>query len=293
MQYEEAVSLSRFTSLHVGGPARYFFRAKSTHDVLEALRFAQQRGLPFFILGSGSNTLFSDEGYRGVIIHMEDRRLDVSGNRITAGSGVFMRQLVTKALQHRLRGLEDLAGIPGTVGGSVRGNAGTWTTEMKDVVVSVEVALFENHAWQVRTLSTRACAFGYRDSIFKHQPEWVVLSATFELQEGDAREGAQRVAEDMRKRRERQPYEAPSAGSVFKNPDKEHSVFSGQLIEQCGLKGLQVGQAQVSQKHANFILNRGGATSRDIRALITTIQDMVEAQHKVRLEPEIVIVDTN
>ncbi|MEX1997072.1 MAG: UDP-N-acetylmuramate dehydrogenase [Candidatus Andersenbacteria bacterium] len=289
---EENVSLARYTSLHVGGPARYFFRVTSDEDILTAVSWAGKQQLPFFILGKGSNTLFSDEGYPGVVIHMTDRRLHATGTTLTAASGVFMRQLVNFALDHSLRGLEELAGIPGTVGGAVRGNAGTWSTETKDHLQAVVVLRPSANLsqWEFVTLPASQCQFGYRDSIFKREPNWIIVRAIFSLQQGEAHAGQQLVLHDVKQRHERQPYDAPSAGSIFKNPNKEKGVYAGKLIEAAGLKGRVQGGAEISHKHANFIINRNHARSADIRQLITDIQAIVQKESGVSLEPEIQIV---
>jgi UDP-N-acetylmuramate dehydrogenase len=287
---QENIPLSRYTSLHVGGPARYFVGIKNEAEAIEVLTWAQQQKLPVFILGQGSNTLFPDTGWPGVVLHMEDRSLSVAGQTITAGSGVFMRLLTTFALDHGLRGLEELAGIPGTVGGSIRGNAGTWSTEIKDVLDSVDVLMPHGERWVVRTLTPAECQFGYRHSLFKLHPEWVILRGRFTLQPGDVAEGQRLVAEDLKQRHTKQPYDAPSAGSVFKNPDKANHVFSGSLIEKAGLKGARHGGAEISSKHANFIVNRSKATSADIHALIRLAQTKVKETSGIDLEPEIVIV---
>lgn len=291
MRWEENIPLSKFTSFHVGGPARYFAHVTSADEAREAVVFAQEKNLPFFVLGKGSNTLFPDNGYPGVIVYMANRTVRIDGTTVIADSGVFMRPLVNKALTAGLRGLEELAGIPGTVGGSVRGNAGTWSTEIKDVVTKVDILRPHDGQWREDTLTTGDCLFGYRDSIFKRHPDWIILRAYFALHPGDPAEGQKRVMEDLQQRHSKQPYNAPSAGSIFKNPDKENRIFSGALIEQAGLKGLQQGGAQISPKHGNFIVNTGKATSADIRTLIERIQTTVYAQHKITLEPEIVIVN--
>lgn len=290
MNIEANAPLSRYTSLHVGGPARYLVHAKTDQDVVAAVAYAKVNKLPYMPLGQGSNTIFSDAGFPGVIIHMEDRRLNQDGQTVTTASGIFMRQLVNFALQHNLRGLEELAGIPGTVGGAVRGNAGTWSTEIKDHLQSVDVLKAEESA-VIHSLPLADCGFGYRQSIFKTQPTWIILRATFSLQSGDQGEGAAIVTKDLQQRHDRQPYDAPSAGSIFKNPDKEHGVFSGKLIESCGLKGFRIGGAEISQKHGNFILNRDHATASDILALIRHIQGVVLQEHNIKLEPEVHIVE--
>lgn len=283
----ENVPLSRLTSLHVGGPARYLVKATGPADVRHAVELAHQKQLPFFVLGKGSNTIFPDDGFGGVVILMEDRHLTVAESQVTAGAGVFMRGLVNFALQHNLRGLEELAGIPGTVGGAIRGNAGTWQTEIKDMLRHVTILDADNLATGPRALPAADCAFGYRDSIFKRQPNWIILQGTFALRPGEAGAGTALVQADMQRRRERQPYDAPSAGSIFKNPPGQSA---GALLEQAGMKGQQVGSAEISSLHANWILNRGQATSSDIRQLIKQAQKAVWETSGVWLEPEIVIV---
>jgi UDP-N-acetylmuramate dehydrogenase len=291
IEIKENVPLSRLTSLHVGGPARYVASVASTQDAQEAIAFAKEKSLSFFVLGKGSNILFPDRGYEGVILLMSNRTVQIEGELIHAGAGVFMRMLVNKSLEQGLTGLEELAGIPGTVGGAVRGNAGTWSTETKDVLKEVTVLRpNEQGVYEEVIMTPQECEFGYRHSIFKAHPDWIVMSATFWGKQGDTKVGAALVAKDLEQRHTRQPYTAPSAGSVFKNPDKANGVFSGKLIEELGLKGLQIGGAQISEKHGNFIINKGGATAADILQLIKTVQTKVKEKFDIDLEPEIQIV---
>lgn len=287
----ENVPLSRYTSWHVGGPAKYLMQPTSDEEVRQAITFAKEKNLPWYILGKGSNTLFPDSGWPGVIIIMSDRTMTAQGNTLTAASGTFLRQLVNKAHTAGLTGLEELAGIPGTVGGAVRGNAGTWNTEVKDVLKSTDILDTNKDDFPIVTMTPTDCDFGYRHSIFKSHLQWVILRASFNLQPGDINEAKARVAKDLTDRHTKQPYDAPSAGSVFKNPDKAAGIFSGKLIEKAGLKGTTIGDAQISPKHGNFIVNRGKATSADIRALIALVQKTVREKFQVDLEPEIVIVD--
>ena len=290
MEILENEPLSRHTTYHVGGPARYFIRSTNEKDLVEALQFAKSNKLPFFILGNGSNTLFPDEGFPGVVIHMEDRTITSKGDTVSVGCGVFMRQLVNSALENGLTGLENLAGIPGTVGGAVRGNAGTWHTEVKDVLQNVLVIDADNPDKETQIFKPADCRFGYRDSIFKHQKNLVITRASFKCLRGDIDKSRQLIEEDRQNRHERQPYDYPSAGSVFKNPDPEHGIYSGALIEQAGLKGYSVGGAMVSDKHANFIVNVNKASSSDILQIISTVQESVEKKFSIKLEPEIQIV---
>ncbi|MEX2054644.1 MAG: UDP-N-acetylmuramate dehydrogenase [Candidatus Andersenbacteria bacterium] len=291
MKIEENVNLSRFTSLHVGGPAAYFASAKTVAEVIEAVQFAAAKKVPLFVLGKGSNTVFSSKGFPGLVIQMADRRLEHEGSEITASSGVFMRQLVNFSLDHELQGLEELAGIPGTVGGAIRGNAGTWSTEISDRLKSILVLDTQNPADpQLKTISPTDCFFDYRDSIFKRRPELIILQGTFLLVPGDKAAGEALVRQDLEQRHTKQPYHAPSAGSIFKNPDKANGIFAGQLIEKAGLKGTTIGGAAISEKHGNFIINSNHATSDDVLKLIALIQQTIQEKYNVRLEPEIEIV---
>ena len=292
MNIQENIPLARLTSLHVGGPARYVITVDSNEAALAAIGFAGEHNLPFKALGKGSNTLFPDIGYDGVILLMSNRAITFEDDKVRAGAGVFMRMLVTKALENNRRGLEELAGIPGTVGGAVRGNAGTWNTEVKDVLVET-TTLQPNKAGEYREVIVALpdCGFGYRHSIFKTHPDWIILDAVFKTTFGDKSEGEKLVGQDLTMRHQKQPYDTPSAGSIFKNPDKKAGIFSGKLIEEAGCRGLTVGGAQVSEKHGNFIINKGGATAQDILALIGKIQAEVKAKFGFDLEPEIEIVD--
>lgn len=290
MRIIENEPLALHTTWRVGGPARYFAEAVTDEEVREAVRLSQQEGLPFMVLGLGSNTLFPDAGYAGVVIHLSGRAMSREGLLVRADSGVPMKDLLRFALEQGLTGLEQIGGIPGTVGGAVRGNAGTWQTETKDYLSKVEVLDTNDSELQVRQWAAKECGFSYRHSRFKQERQFIVLRAIFELASGNVEEARRLTEEDLRKRHDRQPYEAPSAGSVFKNPDREHGVFAGALIEQCGLKGISIGKAEISLKHANFILNRGGATSADILALMRLIQDKVEQKFHIRLEPEVEVV---
>lgn len=290
MKIEENVELKKYNTWHVGGPAQYFITAKKEEDVSAAVKFAEKKNKKFFVLGLGSNVLFSDEGYDGVVIKMENRELKANKNIVTADSGVFMRPLVNFCHNNNLYGLEELAGIPGTVGGAVCGNAGTQQSEIKDLIKKVRVLLYEDEKWLIKDMSRKECEFDYRDSIFKRSANRVIISVTFKLKRGDINKATKKMALDLVKRKMTQPLSAPSAGSVFKNPDVKNKVYAGKLIEEAGLKGKQIGGAQVSAKHANFIVNRGGAKGRDILKLIEVIKDKVKEKFNIDLELEVRVV---
>jgi len=284
----ENVPLAPLSTLHVGGPARYLVAASSVGDLCDALSWAEDRSLLFLILGGGSNMLIRDEGYPGLIVKMEQRTIEVAERELLAGAGAATRLAVITAVRHGLRGLEHLAGIPGTIGGAVRGNAGSFGSETKDYLTRVEVLHLTPHGWEEEVLPKEVLAFGYRDSLFKHDPAYVVCRAVFALATGGVAEGERLVQEDLAARKQTQPYEFPSVGSVFKNlrPD----LPAAKLIEAAGGKGLARGGAEVSTKHANFIVNRGGATAAEVLALIADIKQRVFDVAGITLEEEIVII---
>ncbi|MDP3685902.1 MAG: UDP-N-acetylmuramate--L-alanine ligase [bacterium] len=303
---EERVSLARYSGLHVEGQARYFIRVADLETLRVALAWADDRGLPWFILGGGTNFFCREEGYQGLIIKMENRSLtfeQAAGNptplklrgaggeqeEMTADAGVITRLAVTNAVRRGLRGMERLAGIPGTIGGAVRGNAGAFGMETKDRLARVRVLRRAQDGWREDILPKESLDFAYRTSPFKREPKnFVIWSATFALPSGDPAEGERLVQEDLAARRAKQPYEFPSVGSVFKNPSPDRSA--GSLIEAAGLKSHRIGGAEISTKHANFIVNRGGATATDVLALIAEIKRRVFDASGIALEEEIVIL---
>lgn len=292
---EEQVSLARYSTLHVGGDARYFTRVSTLPELQEALTWATERGAPWFILGGGSNFFCRQEGFPGLVIKMENRATEIvpgsttHTGELTADAGAITRLAVGLAVRQGLRGMERLAGIPGTIGGAVRGNAGAFGTETGDRLARVHVLRRSPSGWEEDILPREQLTFAYRDSTFKRDPgSAVVWRATFSLERGDVAEGERLVAEDLAARRAKQPYEFPSVGSVFKNPSTDRP--SGALVEAAGLKGHRIGGAEVSMKHANFIVNRGGATAADVVALIAEIQRRVFETSGVSLVPEIFIL---
>lgn len=286
---EENISLARYSSLHVGGDGRYFTRVSTLTELHEVLLWATERGLPWFILGGGSNFFCRQEGFPGLVIKMENRNIAIGHGELTADAGAITRLAVTQAVRQGLRGMERLAGIPGTIGGAVRGNAGAFGMETKDRLARVHVLRRSPRGWEEDILPKEQLTFAYRDSTFKRDPSLaVVWRATFSLERGDVAEGERLVNEDLAARRAKQPYEFPSVGSVFTNPSTDRP--SGALVEVAGLKGYRIGGAEVSTKHANFIVNRGGATAADVSALIAEMQRRVFEASGISLVPEISIL---
>ena len=270
------------TTFRIGGPARRMACPASMQELSDLLGLVEKEGFPYLMLGNGSNLLVSDEGIDKLVIHtgaleqMERRE----GNRLYAEAGVSLARLAVFARKECLTGLEFAHGIPGSLGGAVCMNAGAYGGEMCQVIKSVT-------AWLpgrgVCEMTPAELDLRYRHSYFSDH-EGVVLAATMQLKEGDEGEILAQMEELIRRRREKQPLEYPSAGSTFKRPE---GYFAGALIEQCGLKGTSVGGAQVSEKHAGFVINKGGATCRDVLSLIETVQRTVLAETGVVLEPEI------
>lgn len=274
--------MDRHTTFRTGGPARYFLVIETRKELAQVLAWLQEEALPWFLLGNGSNLLVGDRGYRGAILHLagEFLKTEIDEATIRCGAGAMLSAVSRSAMEAGLTGLEFASGIPGTIGGAVRMNAGAYNGEIAGVTESVEVMEPDGRC---RVYNREEMAFGYRTSIVKTKP-CVVLSTVLKLQKGDRSEISATMQELSAKRREKQPLEYPSAGSVFKRPEGH---FAGKLIEDAGLKGLRVGGAEVSPKHAGFIVNVGGATARDVLELIERIREKVYAMSGVTLECEI------
>lgn len=278
----EAESLAAHCTFKIGGPAKLFVQPRTEEELCSAIGICKSCGVRYYLLGNGSNILFADEGYDGAVIDITalETGIGITGTELSAGAGVRLSALCKAALEQGLTGLEFAYGIPGTVGGAVYMNAGAYGGEMKQVVERVH---FLEADGTPGVMSGEDLAFGYRKSAFMGTKR-IITSAELRLESGAEAEITAKMEDFMRRRREKQPLELPSAGSVFKRPE---GYFAGALIEQCGLKGFAVGGACVSEKHAGFIVNKGGATCADVEALIRAIQDTVFQATGVELEPEI------
>ena len=274
--------LSRVTSFHIGGSADLAVYPADAEAFAYALDAAAQAGVPYTVIGNGSNTLVRDGGFRGVVFVATDmRRVTIDGTRLTGGCGVLLGSVGTNASRAGLAGAEFANGIPGTLGGAVYMNAGAYGGQLADIVC--ETVCYDLDAKQVLHLDNAAQHFGYRHSVFMEK-NYIILSATLQLTKDEPDAIRARMNDYLARRREKQPLEYPSAGSVFKRPEGH---FAGKLIEDAGLKGLRVGGAEVSPKHAGFIVNVGGATARDVLELIERIREKVYAMSGVTLECEI------
>ena len=280
-----AEPMTKHTSFHIGGPAELMAQPQSEAELQSLLLKAAEAAVPVTLVGNGSNLLVRDKGIRGLVIKLGSmlRDINVSGNVLTFGSGVSLAQASKKAAELGLSGMEFAVGIPGSIGGAVYMNAGAYDGEMSKVVKSVRVM---DAAGEVSELSAGELDFGYRHSALQGSGK-IVTSVTVELAAGDKQAIAEKMADFSNRRITKQPLELPSAGSMFKRPP---GYFAGTLIDQTGLKGYTVGGAQVSTKHAGFVVNIGGATAADVLQLISDVQAKVFAAHGVKLEPEVLVL---
>lgn len=300
------IPLSRHTTFRVGGPADYFVQVAAPSELAQALEFAEEHGIPAFIMGGGSNVVFSDKGFRGLVIKMANGGAHITGNRVLCGAGVALYDVLKVLSEAGLSGMERLAGIPGSVGGAVRGNAGAFGTDIGSFVRTVRC--FNKNTGMVREMKKEECDFGYRMSIFKQQPELVITSVELELAYGDKNELSQIMTETVAKRESKHPQDAWCAGSFFTNPVvtdealrreferdngvkcKDDKLPAGWLIDQVGLRGKRVGGAMVSDLHPNYIVNTGTATAEDIITLASFIKTRVRDELRVQLKEEVQLV---
>ena len=274
------------TTFKAGGRAGIFVTPGNMKEAEDVIRLLLAEKMPYTVIGNGSNLLVAQGGYGGCIVCFGSGcdGITTDGTTITAEAGAMLAKIAYMAYQNSLTGLEFASGIPGSLGGAVVMNAGAYGGEMKDIITSVD--LFDTVTCQKVTLAVDEMQFGYRTSIVKQHP-YIVISATMKLDAGDGSAIKARMDELSVARRTKQPLEYPSAGSTFKRPE---GYFAGKLIEDAGLKGFSVGDAQVSEKHCGFIINKGKASAGDILKLINTVRDRVFEHSGVMLEPEVVIL---
>lgn len=278
-------SMASHTTFRIGGLADCFVQLENTEQLIKVQKYLSQVGVPFFILGNGSNLLVSDAGFRGVILQIGPKmnRVTVEGNVIVAQAGASMAQIARTAMEHELTGMEFASGIPGTIGGGVVMNAGAYGGELSQIVTQVNVV---NSEGGIMELDNETMEFGYRTSTIRNNP-FTVTEVILRLEKGDRQQIRERMEELAAKRREKQPLEYPSAGSTFKRPAGH---YAGQLIMEAGLRGLQCGGAKVSDKHCGFVINTGNATAEDVRKLIREVQARVKDQFNVDLETEVLFL---
>lgn len=277
--------MSRHTTFRIGGNADCLLQIENAEQLSKVKKYLKTLEIPYFVIGNGSNLLVSDEGYRGIILAVSEYMSDVKveGNRITAQAGALMSKIARVALEHGLTGFEFASGIPGTIGGGVVMNAGAYDSELKQVVSLVKVIGEDGECLE---LDNETMEFGYRTSAIKNTG-FTAVEVQLDLQPGDKDTIKARMDELTAKRREKQPLEYPSAGSTFKRPQGH---FAGALIMNAGLRGYQVGDAQVSEKHCGFVINKGKATAEDVLNLMAHVQKEVKEQFDVELEPEVIVL---
>lgn len=277
--------MNKHTSFRVGGPAKVFLTVH-TEEVLKSILLALKRyELPYFVLGNGSNLLVSDAGYDGVMIYLgeEFSKVEIKGTQIRAKAATLLGKVARMAMEEALSGLEFAAGIPGSIGGGVVMNAGAYGGDLSQVVTKVRAM---NPEGEIVELEKEQLLLGYRTSIFKTQP-FIILEVYMELQKGDKEEIFGKIKEYTKARVEKQPLEYPSAGSTFKRPE---GYFAGKLIMDAGLRGYRVGDAQVSEKHCGFVINRGNATASEIKTLMSDVAKKVKDEFGVDLEAEVILL---
>lgn len=276
---KENEPLAKYVNFRIGGPARWLVEAKTEREVAEALRLAKEAGVPTFILGGGSNTLPSDQGFAGLVVKIALRSFDINGTTVRADAGAMSAGLARATAEAGLAGLEWMISLPGTVGGAVRGNAGCFGGEVKDNLVSARIL----RSGRITEVSAADCAFGYRDSAFKRSDD-VILSATFALAPGIPSVLKAKMEEQLAKRKASQPTNAGSAGCVFKNPPGQSA---GRLVDEAELKGQTIGDAEISQAHGNFIVNKGRATADQVVQLVALAKTRVRDRFGIQLHEEI------
>ncbi len=284
----ENVMLNKYTTLNIGGPAKYFTYVRSIMELQNILKLVKLYKENILILGAGSNILISDKGFDGVVIKLKEDfcKIDINNTTIISFSGVMLPMLIKTAVDYSLSGLEDLFGIPGTLGGCVIMNAGTKTATISDYIEYVEVISIDEPEADVIKLKKNDINFDYRKSGL--EDKYIVVKVVFNLKISQKEKLIERINEVLLNRMKTQPLGTFNAGCIFKNPSKD--VSSAKLIEECGLKGYSIGDAYISEKHANFIINRKNAKAEDFIALIRYVIKKVKEKHNIELEPEIKIV---
>jgi len=283
----ESEPMSKHTSFKVGGPADIFVKVDSIKKLQYVLNLATENKIHVFILGNGSNILATDKGIRGIVCKIELDKFEITENGedvfVTVGSGMKNAALAQKLLNMEVTGFEFAAGIPGTIGGAIKMNAGAYGKEMKDIVVSTR---YMDHVGNLSDLSLKEHEFSYRNSVF-HRQNYIIIDTILKLKKGRKEEIQKLMEEYKNSRKEKQPYDKPSAGSTFKRGE---DYITAKLIDECGLKGKQIGGAKVSDKHAGFIINEGNATASDIIELINFVKKSVYKQTGKQIDLEIEII---
>lgn len=284
IKYNE--KMSKYTTMRVGGPCDCIVFPDEISKIKEVIDFCKNENITFFVIGNGSNLLVKDEGIHGVVIKLGHRfgKIEIDGEYILAYAGATMPALSQLAKKNSLKGLEFACGIPGTIGGGVKMNAGAYGSQISDILYEVT---YMDEKEEIKTIKNKECSFGYRKSIFTINPNYVILSAKFKLEKGNIDEIENKMKENSLARKTKQPLEYPNFGSVFKRPE---GYFVGKLVDDAGLRGYKIGGAQVSTKHTGFIVNVDNATCKDVLDLIGYVQTTVYNKFNVKLTPEVIII---
>lgn len=284
VKYNE--KMSKYTTMRVGGPWDCIVFPDENSKIKEVIDFCKNENITFFVIGNGSNLLVKDEGIHGVVIKLGHRfgKIELDGEYILAYAGATMPTLSQLAKKNSLKGLEFACGIPGTIGGGVKMNAGAYGSQISDILYEVT---YMDEKEEIKTIKNKDCSFGYRKSIFTINPNYVILSAKFKLERGNIDEIENKMKENSLARKAKQPLEYPNFGSVFKRPE---GYFVGKLVDDAGLRGYKIGGAQVSTKHTGFIVNVDNATCKDVLDLIGYVQTTVYNKFNVKLTPEVIII---
>jgi len=297
--------LKNHTTFQIGGPAKFYIEALTPEDLISVLKILKGEGVNYLMLGGGSNLLVSDTGYNGAIIKLKPRELQINGLEVIVDSGYTLAGLLMKTMEAGLTGMEFEAGVPGTVGGAIKGNAGTFGESMDKIVKTVD---FINDNLEIQTITKEDCKFVYRHSIFKEHDAWMVVSAKLELEQGDREASRKLVDKRIEDRKNNQPYGFPSAGCAFKNIIYTEEIANNLkelgwdvsekfkqfgkiptswVIEHLDLKGKTIGNAQISEQHANYIINLGGAKAEEVVQLISFIKQQVRDKTGIQLQEEV------
>lgn len=284
VKYNE--KMSKYTTMRVGGPCDCIVFPDEISKIREVIDFCKNENITFFVIGNGSNLLVKDEGIHGVVIKLGHRfsKIELDGEYILAYAGATMPALSQLAKKNSLKGLEFACGIPGTIGGGVKMNAGAYGSQISDILYEVT---YMDEKEEIKTIKNKDCSFEYRKSIFTINPNYVILSAKFKLERGNIDEIENKMKENSLARKAKQPLEYPNFGSVFKRPE---GYFVGKLVDDAGLRGYKIGGAQVSTKHTGFIVNVDNATCKDVLDLIGYVQTTVYNKFNVKLTPEVIII---
>ena len=279
--------MSKYTSFKIGGPAECLIKIKTLEQLKLILKYTNENNIKLTIIGNGSNILVSDDGIKGIVIKIEIDNLEINIQDkkalITVGSGVKLGLLAQKCLKEEITGFEFVSGIPGTIGGAIRMNAGAHGSEMKDIVKTVT---YVDRNGEIHKIENNQAEFEYRKSLFSHN-DYIIVETEIELEKGNANEIKEKMTEYANFRKEKQPIEYPSAGSTFK---RGTDFITAKLIDECGLKGYQIGGAQISEKHAGFIINKNNATAKDVIKLMKYTKEQVYEKFGKTIEAEIEIL---